>query len=198
MAGQAFPVVLDLAGRTCLLVGGGAEAERKAAALERAGAVLRRSLDFGPEMLAGVVLVIVADTAPGVAAAAARAAHEHRILVNVVDQPALCSFTMPAIVDRGPVVVAISTSGTAPALAKLLRTVLDRLLPRRLGDLAQLAGRLRPVVARRLADPSARRAFWARVFRSNVALRALTGRPAAGALLAALDLAAPAPPPRKP
>jgi uroporphyrin-III C-methyltransferase/precorrin-2 dehydrogenase/sirohydrochlorin ferrochelatase len=190
MVRGAFPVFLDLAGRPCLVIGDGAEAERKASLLARAGAVVRRSGDFAAELLEDVALVIVAGVPPTVAEAASRAARERGVLVNVVDEPLLCSFIMPAIVDRAPVVIAISTGGAAPGLAAALRRALDRALPRRLGELALLAARFRPLVARRLDDPEARRGFWDRVFAGRVAALALAGEPAAGALCDALDDAA--------
>ncbi|HTX05527.1 MAG TPA: NAD(P)-dependent oxidoreductase, partial [Steroidobacteraceae bacterium] len=119
----------------------------------------------------------------------ARAAEARGIWVNVMDEPRLCSFLMPALVERGPVTVAISTSGTAPMLARLMREWLDLALPRRLGALAALAGRFRPLVRRRLPDLATRRRFWHRLFTGDVAQRALDGDDAAAgaALIAALD-----------
>lgn len=190
MTHYAFPVFLDLAGRTCLVIGSGAEAERKAELLSCAGADVRRSVEWHPDLLADAVLVIVADAPAAVAEAASRAARDQRVLVNVVDQPDLCSFIVPAIIDRAPVVVAVSTSGAAPGLARLLSAALDRALPRRLGELAALAARFRPLVASRLATFDARRNFWERIFTGPVAALTLAGRPAARALLETLDEAA--------
>lgn len=183
----AFPVFLNLAGRACLVIGSGVEAKRKAALLRRAGAAVRASDAFQEALLDDAALVIVAGAPRDIAEAASRAAEARGILVNVVDEPELSSFIMPAIVDRAPVVVAISTSGTAPALAKLLRERLERALPQRLGALAALARRFRPMVARRLGDLESRRRFWTSVFTGRVAALALDGKPAAGALMAALD-----------
>ena len=197
MAPMPFPVFLDLRGRRCLVIGSGEEAERKAELLRRAGAELYQAADVTEELMRGAALVIVAEAAEGMAEAASRAARDRGILVNVVDRPALCDFTFSAIVDRAPVVVAISTGGTAPGLAKMLRIVLDRLLPRHLGGLAELAGQFRPLVMRRLADVAARRRFWQRVFTGRIALLALAGRPATNAVRAALEEMASEPRPRE-
>ena len=187
MTHGAFPIFLDLEGRTCLVIGCGAEAERKAALLARAGAVVRRNVEWRSDCLADAVLVIIAGAPLAIAEAASREARDHGVLVNVDDEPHLCNFIMPAIVDRAPVMIAVSTSGAAPGLARLLRIALDRALPQRLGDLALLAKRFRPLVARRLGDPAMRRSFWERVFAGPIACLVLAGKPAAGALLEALD-----------
>jgi len=184
-----FPVFLDLRGRRALVVGDGEAADTKAAALARAGAEVHRATSFAPSMLDGAALVFVAGARRTVAEQVARAAEARGLWVNVMDEPRLCSFLMPALVERGPVTVAISTGGTAPMLARLLREWLDLVLPRRLGALAALAGRFRPLVRRRLPDLATRRRFWHRLFTGEVAQRALAGDEAAagGALLQALD-----------
>ena len=163
---MSFPVFLDLAGRRCLVIGSGGEAERKAALLVRAGAAVERAL---PATLDGIALVIVAEVTPETAALA-RQCRERAIPVNAVDRPELCSFFMPALVERGPVTIAIGTEGTAPALAKGLRQAFERLLPRELGALAALAGRLRPVVRLRIAEPEARKHFWREFFAAPLAV----------------------------
>ncbi len=184
-----FPVFLDLRGRRALVVGGGEAADAKAAALARAGAEVHRAQGFAPAMLDGAALVFVAGARRPVADEVARAAEARGIWVNVMDEPRLCSFLMPALVERGPVTVAICTGGTAPMLARLLREWLDVALPRHLGALAALAGRFRPLVRRRLPDLAARRRFWHRLFTGEVAQRALGGDDAAAgaALMRALD-----------
>jgi uroporphyrin-III C-methyltransferase/precorrin-2 dehydrogenase/sirohydrochlorin ferrochelatase len=92
-----------------------------------------------------------------------------------VDRPALSSFLMPAIVDRGPVTVAISTGGAAPALARKLRADIERLLPTSVGHLARFAEIFRDQVRRTLREPQARRRFWDRVFAGPIAGLALAG-----------------------
>jgi uroporphyrin-III C-methyltransferase/precorrin-2 dehydrogenase/sirohydrochlorin ferrochelatase len=186
-----FPIFLDLRGRRCLVVGEGEAAASRAAALARAGAAVTHVGDFRSAMLEGAVLVCVAGASAALGEAVAREAKARAIPVNVMDEPHLCGFLMPAVVERGPVTIAIGTGGTAPLLARLLREWLERALPQRLGALAALAGEFRPLVRRHIADPAARRRFWERVFTGEVARRVLAGDNAAGAALAAeLDAAA--------
>lgn len=187
-----FPIFLELEGRRCLVIGEGGVAASRAAALARAGAAVERSTDFAPAMLAGAALVLVAGARRALAEEVAREAARRGIPVNVMDEPRLCSFLMPALVERGPVTIAIGTGGAAPMLARLLRQAIDAALPERLGPLAALAGRFRPVVMRRLADPESRRRFWRRVFTGKTARLALAGEDAAAsaALRSALDQAA--------
>jgi uroporphyrin-III C-methyltransferase / precorrin-2 dehydrogenase / sirohydrochlorin ferrochelatase len=186
-----FPIFLDLRRRRCLVVGGGEAASRKAAGLRQAGAevVMLLPEEFAPAALEGVALVMVAGASLAAAEAIARAAATRCIPVNVMDEPHLCSFIMPAIVDRAPVMVAITSGGTAPLLAARLRQWLDAALPQRLGALASLAGRFRPLVRRRLRDPETRRRFWEGILSGNPARLALAGEDAAAgaALLQALD-----------
>jgi len=187
MAFMAFPLFLDLTGRRCAVVGMGVEADRKAELLRRAGAVVSRSTAFDPDLHCNVTILIVVGLSTDLAAKASAAAQAHGVLVNVVDQPSLCGFTMPAVVERAPVVIAISTSGVAPVLAKALRIALDRVLPARLGDLAALVGRFRKLVCRRIENANARWQFWCRVFTGEVAREIALGRPAERALLEELD-----------
>ena len=121
-----------------------------------------------------------------------RAAGELGILVNVADDPALSTFLMAATVERGPVQVAISTSGTSPALARRLRARIEGAVPDGFGTLAALAGRFRAEAIRRLPDPRARRRFWERVMEGPIAALALEGREteARDALQRELDLEA--------
>jgi uroporphyrin-III C-methyltransferase/precorrin-2 dehydrogenase/sirohydrochlorin ferrochelatase len=205
-----FPVFLDLNGRRCLVVGGDAAAAAKAALLHRAGAEVcvvsetpcpalrdaaRRGAathlarHFSPPLLDGVALVMVAGETLAVSEAVALAARERGIPINVMDDARLSSFIMPAIVDRSPVTIAISTGGASPLLASLLRRWLDSLLPRRLGGLAALAGHFRALVKRRLHDGIARRRFWEEILTGETARLALEGNVAAAgaALRQALD-----------
>ncbi len=117
-----------------------------------------------------VALRRCAAAGPRLAAAQARG-----VPVNVVDTPALSSFIMPAIVDRGPITIAISTGGAAPALARKLRAEIERALPAAIGRLARFAEIFRAQVRRTLAEPRARRLFWDRVFEGRVGELALAG-----------------------
>jgi uroporphyrin-III C-methyltransferase/precorrin-2 dehydrogenase/sirohydrochlorin ferrochelatase len=194
---DAFPVFLDLRGRDAVVVGGSTAAVRKATLLARAGARIRVvAAELDPEFaslfadgrcahhaepfraghLVGATLAIAADPDPSVNEKVAGAARMMAVPVNVVDRPALSSFTVPAIVDRSPVMVAISTGGAAPVLARVLRARLETLLPAAYGPLAALAAELRPLARRRLPDAWVRRRFWESVFEGGIADLMLAGR----------------------
>ena len=105
----------------------------------------------------------------------ARAARAAGVQVNVVDSPEHCSFITPAIVDRDPVVIGISSAGTAPVLARRLRAQLEALLPPGLGSLARFADAFRPAVSALITDSRGRRRFWQRFFAGSLARRVLAG-----------------------
>ncbi|MBN8849580.1 MULTISPECIES: NAD(P)-dependent oxidoreductase [unclassified Sphingomonas] len=121
----ALPLFFRLDGRPVILIGAGEAAEAKRRLLERAGAVVVGESD-------GAALAIVVDDDAAVARLKARG-----VLVNAVDRPELCDFTLPAIVDRAPVIVAIGTGGASAGLAAALRQRLEAMLPARLGRLAE-------------------------------------------------------------
>ncbi len=171
-----FPVFLDLSGKSCLVVGGGEEAARKAEMLRRAGARVVATGRFDPRDLDDCTLAIVAGVERASAETISRMAMARGVLVNVVDEPRLCSFIMPAVVDRAPVTLAISTGGNSPLLARLLRQALDRALPKRLGELAELVGNFRPQVKKRLPTFASRKRFWEKVLAGTVAALALAGK----------------------
>jgi len=197
---SGFPIFVTLAGRKALVVGGGEPAARKIRLLRRAGArvtVLAPRLDaeleeavradalawrrerFEPhaaaELLREAALVFAATGEAEADAAVSRAAQAAGRPVNAVDRPELSTFTMPAIVDRSPVVVAISSGGAAPVLARRLRADLESRLPSGLGRLARLAGSFRSAVKAQIVEPEARRRFWERVLEGPVAEAALAG-----------------------
>lgn len=193
---QTFPLFLSLQGRRALIVGGGDAAARKAELLLKAGAQLSlvagtvggeiaqliaeghiswAGCTFHDSELDGVSLVIVASEDEAEQARVSTAAQKRCVPVNVVDRPALSSFIMPAIVDRSPVTIAISTGGAAPALARRVRAEIERSLPAALGRLARFADVFREQVRRTLAVPRARRRFWDRVFEGRVGELALAG-----------------------
>ena len=205
-----LPVFLTVRDRVCVLVGGGDATPPKFELLRRAGVAIRlvgADPDFaetavaagaeilpGPltaDHLAGACLVIDAsgdDRTNQQSAALARAVG---VPLNVVDRPEFCDFILPAILDRAPVVVAVSTGGAAPALAGLIRQELEALIPSGLGRLAALSGTLRHEIRRRIADPVRRLTFWRRLYRSGIADRTAAldlldrvagERPAAGSL----------------
>ena len=139
------------------------------------GRVAWAGRDFDAGDLDGVSLVIVATEDAPLQARVAHAAQRRCLPVNVVDRPALSSFIMPAIVDRGPITVAISTGGMAPALARKLRAEIERALPATIGRLARFADIFRDQVRRTLREPRTRRLFWDRVFAGRVGELALAG-----------------------
>jgi uroporphyrin-III C-methyltransferase/precorrin-2 dehydrogenase/sirohydrochlorin ferrochelatase len=121
-------------------------------------------------------LVVGATDDRAVNAAVAAAAEAAKRFCNVVDDHELCTFIMPAIVDRSPVTIAIGSSGLSPVLARWIKGVIETLLPARLGALAELAGQWRGRVRERIADPAERRLFWERVVTGAVAEHAFAGR----------------------
>lgn len=144
---HSLPVFLRLDGRSVILTGAGEAAEAKRRLLERAGA--RIVMEDDPHAR----IAIVSD---GDAAVAMRL-RARGLLVNATDNPALCDFTLPAIVDRDPVLIAIGTGGASAGLAKALRQRLEALLPQRLGALAGALAQMRASIRARWPDPADRR-----------------------------------------
>ena len=191
-----LPVFLDIRERPCLVVGGGPVAARKVALLTRAGGQvtvvapalcdeLQRRLDDGairhlarqfedPDLDASV-LVIAATDDQAINRRVSELARARNLPVNVVDQPELCSFIMPSIIDRSPVQVAVSTGGASPVLARLLRARLESYVPAAYGRLAKLVESFRDQVKRRFA-PEQRRQFWENVLQGEVAEALFAGR----------------------
>ena len=191
-----LPIFLDLREQPCLVVGGGDVAARKCALLLRAGArvtvlapalsaafdadltagrVVHRAGHFRDADLEGHALAIAATSDEAVNRAVAAAATARRIPVNVVDQPTLCSFILPSIIERAPLTVAVSSGGASPVLARLLRARLETLIPAGYGRLAALAGAFRDQVKARI-KPKERRRFWERVLQGPVAELVFNGR----------------------
>lgn len=197
-----LPIFLRLRGEQVLVVGGGEVAARKITLLARAGAhvtvvspeigpavasqladsVVHLPAEFRPEHLEGARLVIAATNRHALNAWVSRLAEARGVAVNVVDDRELSRFIVPSIVDRSPVVVAISSAGAAPVLARRLREKIEAMLPQGLGAVARLADGLRRKVAARLPDASARRRFWEALFDGPL------GRDAAGRNAATLRL----------
>jgi uroporphyrin-III C-methyltransferase/precorrin-2 dehydrogenase/sirohydrochlorin ferrochelatase len=192
-----LPIFLDLASGAVALVGSGEAAVNKLRLLGAAGARVRWHVDaagaagaraIAAELAADIEItdpvsadwsdvtaVFSAAGAPLDEAVAARA-RAMRIPVNVVDRPDLSTFIMPAIVDRGDVVVAIGTAGAAPVLARRLRARIEALLPARVGELASLTQRYRERVGARISAFSERRRFWQGVVDGPVAGAVYAGR----------------------
>jgi len=181
---KTFPMFLQMAGRRVVIVGGGEQAAQKTrlilkteakieiwadaldpelSDLAQQGRIAHHSEVITPAVFEDTSLVFVATGCPGADSALHALAKAGGATVNVVDQPALCDAITPSIVDRDPVVVAIGTEGTAPVLARQIKTKMEQQLEPRLGELAALAGRLRDAAAARLG-PRQRRDLWRWVF----------------------------------
>ncbi|WP_188013332.1 siroheme synthase CysG [Photobacterium damselae] len=187
---EYLPIFADINRRPCLVVGGGEVAWRKTQMLLQAGAnvhlvaksvspeiqaaitnqqVVLLADSFAPELLNGMFLAIAATDSKAVNALVYQAANQRQILVNVVDDTQRCSFIVPSIIDRSPIVIAISSAGKASVLARLVREKLEALLPQHLGKMAQVAGEFRAQLKQVLPSFSARRHFWEQAFRGRFA-----------------------------
>ncbi|WP_312358581.1 siroheme synthase CysG [Stutzerimonas balearica] len=194
-----LPLFHDLKGRLVLVVGGGEVALRKARLLADAGACLRvvapsidqslvalvadsggesRARNYTVDDLHGCVLAIAATDSEPTNAQVSADARTIGIPVNVVDAPELCSVIFPAIVDRSPLMIAVSSGGDAPVLARLMRARIETWIPAAYGQLAGLARRYRARVKARFANVQQRRIFWEEVFQGPIAEQALGGRQA--------------------
>lgn len=206
-----LPLAFDVRDRPCLIIGGGAIATRKARLLRKGGArlivvapdvgeelkvLVRESggqlfqTHYREEFLDAGGLVIAATSDPSVNAQVSRDAQARRLPINAVDAPALCTFTFPSIVERGPISIGISSGGAAPVLARGIRAQLEALLSPRLGELANLAAGMRDAVKKAMPE-SARRGFWEWVFSGPVAAEVEAGRMKDGERLLADALARP-------
>ena len=174
---EYLPIALRIAGRPCLVVGGGPVALRKAALLVRAGAevmvvapqvveeflrlagtrFIRRAYESSD--LEGMLLVVAATDERALNRRVAAHAQERGILVNVVDDPQHCTFVMPSIVDRSPLLVAISTAGAAPVLSRMVRGDIEALLPPGLGAVSESLSRHRQAIKSALPNLAERRQF---------------------------------------
>ncbi|EAR53241.1 putative siroheme synthase [Photobacterium sp. SKA34] len=192
-----LPIFADLKRRPCLVVGGGDSAWRKTRMLLKAGAdvrVIAPSLNadftaalasqqiklvgehFSPSDLDGIFLAIAATERKAINALVYQSANQRQVLVNVVDDTQRCSFIIPSIVDRSPIIVAISSSGKAPVLARLLREKLEALLPQHLGRMATIAGNFRQRLSQTVSSFSARRYFWEQAFNGRFGDLVASGR----------------------
>jgi len=166
---QHFPIFLDLTGRTALVIGDGEVAERKAGPLRDAGADIRHRARFSESDLDGCSLAVGADAPEADLRALSVAAQRRGIPVNIVDRPELCSFITPAIVDRAPITIAVSSGGAAPVLARLIRARIEAAIPPAFGRLAALAGRFKAQIRAALPDVAQRRRVLERLFTGPVA-----------------------------
>ncbi len=191
-----FPVFFDLTQQAVLVVGGGEVALRKVLLLERSGAAItlvapqvhpeleERAAagkiklavrEFVPDDLKGARLVIVATSRRAVNRWIAALSEARNIPVNVVDDREASRFIVPAIIDRDPVLVAISTAGTSPVLARRLRERLEAAIPKKIGDLALWLRALRHSARRRLRNTDERRRFFETIVDGLAARRFIEG-----------------------
>ena len=192
-----LPIFLNIDGRRCLVVGGGEVASRKVNQLLKAGArvmvaaprlcpVLERQRDgqvieylptaFQEALLEGCELVIAATNDAAVNSQVSELAQRRHLPVNVVDNPGLCSFIMPSVVDRDPIQIAVSTGGASPVLARLLRVRLETLIPTSYGKLAALMQSFRERVKRKFPESVVRRRFWEEVLQGPIAEMLFAGQ----------------------
>ena len=191
-----LPIWLSLRERSVLVVGGGEKAAAKirlalaagalvtvvaprlgteAVELVRAQRVRHLARPFADDDTAGHAVVYGATGIDAVDAQVSAAAKARGVLVNVVDRPALSDFSMPAIVDRSPVVVGISTGGAVPALAAAVRARVEAALPVRLGRLAAFAESFRSAIRAKIAEGPVRLRFWQGVVAGPIAEQVLAG-----------------------
>jgi precorrin-2 dehydrogenase/sirohydrochlorin ferrochelatase len=175
---DAFPAFIPLKDARVVVIGEGEAAEAKARLFEASPVRLARLTTQAAQdgdAFAGARLVFIAIEDEALASRLAKSARAAGALVNLVDRPEGSDFLTPAIVDRGPVVGAISTGGAAPVLATRLRQTLEQILPEGLGDLAAVLRRTQNAVREALPDLVARRAFLRRQLDGEAAKRALLG-----------------------
>ncbi len=194
-----LPLFHNLKNAPVLVIGGGEVALRKIRLLTDAGAVPRvvthealdelaalvarhggelHLRDYREEDLNGVRLAVAATDDEPLNARISREAQARGIPVNVVDAPELCSVIFPAIVDRSPLMVAVSSGGDAPVLARLIRARIETWIPAAYGQLAGLAKKFRSRVKAALPDVQQRRVFWEEAFQGQIAESLFAGKPA--------------------
>lgn len=182
-----YPIFLELAGRACLVIGGGAVAERKVmgllaagasvtvispalnpplAALARAGRVRHVARQYCPGDLAGSRLVFVAAGDSEVKAAAVREGRDRGVWVNAADDPALCDFILPAVLRRGALVVAVATGGESPALSRAVREELEAYFTEDYALLVQVVAEVRRELRQQACRPDPE--TWRRALRGDV------------------------------
>ncbi len=210
-----FPIFTQLKNKPVLVIGGGEVAYRKIKLLLSAQANIRliaRKLneniqqlkddklithlatEFSPHYLDDVFLVIAATNDNGLNEYIRQEAHKRYRLVNVVDNQELCSFITPSIIDRSPIMLAISSSGKAPVLVRRLREKLETILPQHLGKMAEITGSYRQKVKAKIKDALSRRYFWEKLFDSPFEMYLAQNKPQKAVALLEAQLAQSSPP----
>ena len=170
-----YPVFLDLSERPCLVIGQGQLADEKAAQLERAGAQVLRSEHFDPTQAGQVFLIVAVLESSELAQEIKDFGDRNRIFVNVVDQTEHCSFIAPAIVDRGNLLIAISTSGKSPAMASQIRAQLEEQFGQEYSDLLEALSEIRPQVKKRFHSFEQRKDFYLQLIQRDLLETVQTG-----------------------
>ena len=194
---EHLPIFINLKQKPALVVGGGDIALRKINLLIKAqanvdclspsycddiknlskdGDVTLIEKSFNEEDIKDYSIIIAATDDSSVNSLISKLAQERRIPVNVVDSPELSSFIMPSIVDRSPVIIAVSSAGKAPVLARIIRAKLETVIPSAYGILAEIAGEYRQKVKDRFSNIKDRRAFWESTFSGVIAEKVFSGR----------------------
>lgn len=192
-----LPLFFDLKGKNVLVVGGGEVAYRKVSLLIKAGAHVHLVSPEVKSNLSGLIknnngtvylelfndsfvkdksLIIAATNDAALNKAISELAEKQNTPVNVVDQPELCTFIFPAIVDRSPIIAAVSSGGSSPVLARLLRAKIETVLPSTYGRLAQLAEKYRTKVKQTFSAVNERRGFWERILSGPVSELMFAGK----------------------
>lgn len=194
---HCYQIALLIENRPCLVVGAGRIAERKIGSLLEAGGIVRvvarqatpeitelaargqiqlHLREYAPTDLDDVFVVIVATDDAELNGRISAECHRRGVLVNVVDQPALCSFYVPAVIERGPISIAISSSGASPALTKHLRMLLEETVGEEYGLLSTLMQELRGEVKTAFAEQAERAAAWEGLLQSEVLTLLIEGQ----------------------
>jgi len=192
-----LPIFINVRQNPCLVIGGGDIALRKINLLIKAqakvdclsplfcegitnlsqnGGVNLIQKRFESDDIKDYAIIIASTDDSSVNALISKSAKKARIPVNVVDSPELSSFIMPSIVDRSPVIIAVSSSGRAPVLARIIRAKLETVIPSAYGVLAEIAGEYRQKVKDRFSKIKDRRAFWESIFSGVIAEKVFSGR----------------------
>lgn len=192
-----LPVFIDIKQKPCLVVGGGSIAYRKINLLLKAYGqvtciaksscknvaklvndkkIIYIERGFESFDVNGQVLIISATNNVTLNKKVSELASQNNIPVNVIDSPDLCTFIMPSIVDRSPILIAISSAGKAPVLARIIRAKLESTLPHAYGKLAELAGNFRDQVKAKFSKIEDKRYFWEEVFSGIVAEKVFSGK----------------------
>ena len=192
-----LPIFINVRQNPCLVIGGGDIALRKINLLIKAqakvdclsplfcegitnlsqnGDVNLIQKSFESDDIKDYAIIIASTDDSSVNALISKSAKEARIPVNVVDSPELSSFIMPSIVDRSPVIIAVSSAGRAPVLARIIRAKLETVIPSAYGVLAEIAGEYRQKVKDRFSKIKDRRAFWESIFSGVIAEKVFSGR----------------------